>query len=205
MRRFFLLIVIAGAVLRIGYPWYVSNFTGEAIEERLFYQRGGAWNAITSSLAKDAFPVGLKVKLVVDAPDNRLSQSGDFVLKIRGPGGMSSSEILTFVHLPTDSSGAGAPVQTLWQSATTLQNAGGGDYSFELRALPGGALSVKSASLQLDSGVTIHNGQILLIGAILMGFGGMGFVFTSLGASRKRRLGNGAPPASRWGRDGSDK
>ena len=203
MRAFFLLLLIAGSLLRIGYPWYVSNFTGETLAELEFFQRGSGWKPVQVELEKDLFPVGLKVRLLVDVPSERLSITGRFALKVRGPGAISYRETLEFQLQPVGDGAADGTFQELWQDATALQFVANKPYIIELESLDKNPLSVKSAELRLVANIGAYDGQLLLIGAVMMGIGGIGFVLISL-RKRRRRSGKGKSEVTHWGRDSKD-
>jgi hypothetical protein len=199
VRAFFLLLLISGSLLRIGYPWYVGNFTGETLAELEFFQRGSGWKQVKVELEKNLFPVGLKVRLLVDAPSERLSETGRFALKVRGPGAISYREILEFQLQPVGDGDADGTFQQLWQGATALQFVANEPYIIELEPLGKNPLSVKSAELRLIANIGAYDGQLLLIGTVMMGIGGIGFMIISL---RRRRKGNkGKPEVTHWGRD----
>jgi len=200
VRAFFLLLLISGSLLRIGYPWYVSNFTGETLAELEFFQRGSGWKPVKVELEKDMFPVGLKVRLMVDAPSERLSETGRFALKVRGPGAVSYREILEFQLAPVGDGALEGTMQELWQSATALQFVANEPYVIELESLGKNPLSVKSAELRLIANIGAYDGQILIVGAVMMGIGGIGFVMFSL-RNRRRKVEKGGIKKPKWGRD----
>jgi len=199
MRLLFLLIMIAGSLLRFGYPLYISNFSGEKQPEQVFFQRGTPWTVVKTRLEQDNFPVGVKVRLLVDAPSDRLSYSGGFVLKVRGPGNLSFSDILDFELKPVGDGDVNGAEQELWQTATTLQFIQNGPYFFALAPLANNPLSVRFAFLQLTTNVGTYDARLLLAGAAMMAVGGIGFVWMSLRARRQNRD-NGNSTKSRWGR-----
>ena len=202
MRIFFLLLLISGSLLRIGYPWYVSNFTGETLAELEFFQRGTGWKPVKVELEKDLFPVGLKVRMMVDASSERLSVTGRFALKVRGPGAISYREILEFQLQPVGDGALAGTFEELWQNATTLQFVANEPYIIELEPLGKNPLSVVSAELRLIANIGAYDGQLLLIGTVMMGIGGIGFIIISL---RRRRKGNkGKSKVTKWGRDSKD-
>ena len=200
MRKFFLLLLISGSLLRIGYPWYVSNFTGETLAELEFFQRGTGWKPVIVELENDMFPVGLKVRLMVDAPSERLSETGRFALKVRGPGAVSYREILEFQLQPVGDGAVDGTFQELWQDATALQFVANEPYIIELELLGKNPLSVKSAELRLIANIGAYDGQILVVGAVMMGIGGIGFVLISL-RNRRRKGEKGEVEKHKWGRD----
>ena len=202
MRRFILIMMlIVGALLGIGFPWYVSNFTGEPLAKLVFYQRGGTWKPVKVQLEKKLFPVGLKVHLLIDAPSDRLSETGRFALKVRGPNGLSYRDILEFSINPVGDGDANGTVQDIWRFADTLQFVANEPYVFELETLGKNPLSVKLAELHLTATIGTYDTKILPVGATLMGVGGFGLLLSFLagrGKSRKQKK----PRARRfrWGR-----
>ncbi len=201
MRKFFLLLLISGSLLRIGYPWYVNNFTGETLAELEFFQRGTGWKPVQIELEKDLFPVGLKVRLMVDAPSERLSVTGRFALKVRSPGAISYREILEFQLAPVGDDALEGTMQELWQDATALQFVANEPYVIELESLGKNPLSVKSAELRMIANIGAYDGQILILGAAIMGIGGIGFVIISLRNRRRKSGKNDGIENSKWGRD----
>lgn len=201
MRLLFLLLLIAGSLLRIGYPWYVSNFTGETLAELSFFERGTGWQPVEVQFEKDMFPLGLKVRLLVDAPSEKLSETGRFSLKVRGPGAVSYRDVLEFSLKPVgDGDGT---FYELWQDATTLQYVADQPYTIVLEPLGKNPLSIQSAELRLTANIGSYDGQLLTIGAAMMGIGGVGFVLITL-RGRRRKKGGHKP---HWGRaeiDGND-
>ncbi len=49
MRFLFLLILLAGVGLGVGYPWYVNNFSGQELGTYRVYERGTASSRSRSS------------------------------------------------------------------------------------------------------------------------------------------------------------
>ncbi len=202
MRGFFLAIIIIGALLRLGYPLYISNFTGEKLAELALYQRGGAWVPVKTQFEREMFPVGVKVRIKVDAPSDRLATSGSFILKVRGPGSANFTDILDFSLQPVGDGNVDGAMQELWQTATTLKYAGEQPYFFAMAPRANNPLSVQSAHLQLTANIGTYDSRVLLAGTGMMALGGIGFVLMSLrnrDRTRQKEEGGGSSK-SRWGR-----
>ncbi len=196
MRRIFLLLLLTGSLLGIGYPWYVSNFTGEKLTKLVLFERGKSWKPVQVELDELLFPVGVKVRLVVDAPSEKLSETGRFSLKVRGPRGLSYREILEFSLKPVGDGAVDGTTQELWQFADNLQFIASKPYVFALETLGKNPLSIKSAELHLTANIGEYDAKLLPVATVLMGVGGFGFVLLMLRGWRRKRAGN----KPRWGR-----
>lgn len=204
MRRFLLLMMlIAGLLLGIGYPWYVTNFTGVSLGKLEFYHRGGSWKPVEVQFDKKLSPVGLKVLLQVDAPSEKLSETGRFSLKVRGPEGLSYREILEFSLKPVGDGNVGGTVQDLWQFADALIFLGDEPYVIELETIGKNPLSIKLAELHLTANIGSYDKNALPVGAGLMGVGGLGLLLSFLaGGGKNRKAPKSQTGKSQWGRQG---
>lgn len=67
MRAIFLVILLAGLGAGFGYPWYVNNFSGREIGSWRVYERGGAFQPVTVTLASSDAPVRVLVDMTAVA------------------------------------------------------------------------------------------------------------------------------------------
>ena len=63
MRFIFLLILLAGAAVGVGYPWYVNSFSGDLIGSWRAYDRASGFRTFDAPLAEADAPVRVLVDL----------------------------------------------------------------------------------------------------------------------------------------------
>ena len=63
MRFIFLLLLLAGAVLGVGYPWYVSNFSGAEIGTWRVYDSASGFRSVDVTLAAVDAPLRVLVDM----------------------------------------------------------------------------------------------------------------------------------------------
>ena len=67
MRTIFLVILLAGAAMGFGYPWYVTNFSGDEMGTWRVSD-GGAFRPVTVALSSADEPVRVLVDMTAVAP-----------------------------------------------------------------------------------------------------------------------------------------
>lgn len=197
MRFFFLLMLLVGAALGIGYPFVIQNFSGKEIGSWRVYERGSGFHPIETRLLAADMPIRVLVDMTsIGAP--RLSNERTVLTITAATGGRTVlAETMNFVD--------SAPRPDSPQSGERMYSDDGGvisdvdDGSFVFTVGPGDAegIEMKSVDLILHADAASYDERAQPIGFTLMGIGFIGFVLAL------RRGGHPPNPNSqppRWGR-----
>ena len=189
MRVLFLLILIAGAALGIGYPLASANFAGGDIGAWRVYDRDKGFRPFEARLTSSDAPVTVLVDLTSHGP-NRL-------FGIAGKGRIVLAKTLSFAHSPVREASPQHPDRIYSEEAGTIADIEDGAYRFVVG--PGDAEGVRMVSVDvvLSRGAAIDR-RAQPLGFSLMAIGFIGMVL----AFRRGRLDNpnSQPKRPRWGR-----
>ncbi len=197
MRFFFLLILIAGIALGIGYPWVVQNFTGDEIATWRIYERGGTFEPVEVTLAPDDAPV----RVIVDMTSiGRFYPSGSqTVLTLTAATGGTTvmAEKLTFMHqTPREDSPQAA--DTIYRdSPGVISPQNETAYRFVVGRGDADSIGIRTVDLILRRRAMTFDERAQPAGFTLMGLGFIGMVI-ALVRRRKSNAANGSGP--KWGR-----
>lgn len=201
MRFFFLLMLLVGAALGIGYPFVIQNFSGKEIGSWRVYERGSGFRPVETKLSAADVPVRVLVDMTsIGAP--RLSNERTVLTITAATGGRTVlAKTLNFVD--------SAPRPDSPQSGERVFRDDGGvisdvsDRPIVFTVGPGDAegIDMKSVDLVLRAGAASYDERAQPIGFTLMGIGFIGFVLALLRGSHPPNP-NSQPPPPRWGRGG---
>lgn len=197
MRLIFLLALIAGIALGIGYPWAVSNFSGEEIGKWRAYERGGQFETVTVNLGPEDAPV----RVLVDMTSiGRFYTSGSQTLltvTATTSGRTVLAEALSFVHHSPREDSPQASDAIYRDSPGVIESQERADYVFTLGPGDADDIEIRSVELILRRNAIEFDARAQPAGFTLMGLGFIGLV-ASVMRRRRARKNEGSGP--RWGR-----
>ncbi|RST85896.1 hypothetical protein EJC49_13255 [Aquibium carbonis] len=201
MRFFFLVVLLAGLALGIGYPLAVSNVSGYEIGTFTLLDGDGERSAEVAIAPSEA-PVRIRIAMQVaerfvptrDVPVLRMT--------VRTGDQMILEQAVTFDGVDPEAGPAGSFLYK--DDVATIDPVDGGDnYVFSVtRTVGGGNLSPSRVELVLNAGAFDLHPRAVPIGYILIMTGFVGFIAM---VRRRRRLDRANPPPPRWGRGDREK
>lgn len=203
MRKFFLLLILAGIALDFIYPWAVRNFSGEELGTWHAYQ-DGRLKPVTVSLKAGTGPVRVFVDLTTNA--DRIDAFDRTVLTLTAASGNRTmlAKRLSFSGNPTPRETSPQLTDKIFRDEAGLLDVGeAGTYVFTLGLGDADKIQIKAVDLVLRSGAAIPDARVRQAGFGLIGVGALGLILAirfgkSRGAAKPE-----TPPKPRWGRGGS--
>lgn len=201
MRFFFLVVLLAGLALGIGYPLAVRHVPGYEIGVFPLLDGEGYRTADVSLAPADA-PV--RVRLVMQVA-GRLAPSTDrsvLRLSVTTGGQPVFEQSVTFAGAEPQGGPGGSLLYE--DDLATIDPVNGDDrYVFAIEpTVGGGDVSPSRVDLILNAGAFDLDPRAVPVGYVLIVVGFVGFVAM---ARRRRRLNRQNPPPPRWGRGPADK
>lgn len=202
MRAIFLVILVAGLGAGFGYPWYVNNFSGREIGTWRAYERGGAFQPVTVTLAAADAPVRVLVDMTAVAPPE-FAQSATALTITASVGNRTVlAEPLTFRESKPQERSPQLREKVYRDEAGLISDVQAGDYVFVVGRGDAEDIQIRSVDLVLRAGAAAIDPRLPPIGYALAAMGFVGFVVASRRRKKSRRQdaqpGPEAPP--RWGR-----
>lgn len=200
MRFFFLVVLLAGLALGIGYPLAVRHVPGYEIGVFPLID-GDAYRSADVSIAPSEAPV--RVRLVMQVAE-RLVPSADrpvFRMIVTTAEQPVFEQSVTFAGVEPQ---AGTEASFLYEDdLATIDPVNGDDrYVFTLEpTVGGGDVSPSRVDLILNAGAFDLDPRAVPVGYVLIVVGFVGFVAM---ARRRRKLNRQNPPPPRWGRGPED-
>jgi hypothetical protein len=201
MRFFFLVVLLAGLALGIGYPLAVSNVSGYEIGTFSLLDSGGERTA-EIAIAPSEAPVRVRIAMQVAERFVPMRDTPVLRMTVRTGEHMILEQSVTFADTePTAGAGGGFVYEV---DVATIDPVDGDDnYIFSVvRTVGGGDISPSRVDLILNAGAFDLHPRAVPIGYILIMTGFVGFVAM---VRRRRRLDRANPPPPRWGRVDRDK
>lgn len=203
MRFVFLLVLLAGAAVGIGYPWYVNNFSGREIGNWRAYDHATGFRTFEANLTSADAPVRVLVDMTtLGAPTFDDTRT---VLTITAASGSRTvlADTLSFSNAVRRETSPQATEKTFRVDAGVIQAVTPGPYTFTLGQGDADGIDMRSVDVVLRSDAAMLDPRAQPLGFTLMAIGFIGLVV----AFRRRRRGdpprnpNSQPPPPRWGRD----
>ncbi|BCH33797.1 hypothetical protein MesoLjLc_57270 [Mesorhizobium sp. L-8-10] len=199
MRFFFLLMLLAGAVLGIGYPFVIQNFSGKEIGSWRVYERGSGFHSIETKLSAADVPVRVLVDMTsIGAP--RLTNERTVLTITAATGGRTVlAETLNFVDAAPRADSPQSGERVYRDDGGVISDASDGPYVFTVGPGDAEGIEMKSVDLILRAGAASYDERAQPLGFALMGIGFIGFVLALRRGGHPPNP-NSQPPRSRWGR-----
>lgn len=202
MRFVFLLILLAGAAIGVGYPWYVNSFSGTEIGTWRVYDRQSGFTAIEARLSEADAPVRVLVDLTtLGAP--RFDQSRSVLTVTAATGGKTVlADTLSFQNAVRRETSPQATDTILRADAGLIQSVTTGFYTFTVGQGDADDIDIRAVDIVLRSDAALLDPRAQPLGFVLIGVGFIGMV-----VARGRKRGDppsgpsAGPPAPRWGRE----
>ncbi|WP_274629401.1 hypothetical protein [Arvimicrobium flavum] len=207
MRFVFLLVLLSGAAVGVGYPWYVHNFSGDLIGTWRAYDRASGFRSFDAPLAEADAPVRVLVDLT--ALGTPTFEQDRTVLTITAATGGRTviADTLSFHNSASPREVSPQTSDKIFRAeAGLIDPVAPGIYTFTLGPGDADAINMRSVDVVLRSDAAMLDPRAQPLGFALMAVGFIGLV----AASRRRRGGppqnpNSQPPPPRWGRNAGDR
>lgn len=199
MRVLFLLILIAGVLIGIGYPFAIQNFSGREIGRFPVYDRASGFRPVETDLSASDAP--LRVLVDMTSIGNLVLNGAQTALTLTASTGGRTvlASALTFAHQEPRSDNPQTGGIIYRDDAGTIASIDDGTYRFVVG--PGDADSIEMRSVQL---VLRAGGLPIDARAVPVGYGLMavGFIGLVLALRRRSRTppADDLPPPPKWGR-----
>lgn len=198
LRFFFLLLILAGAALGIGYPWAASNVAGYEIGTWRAFERYADFMPVEVNIAPSEATVSITVDLrATGALDRRAGEPILFMEATSEDGAPVISAALDFADAEARTINPQSGETAYRAGAATLAFVDRDRYRFELRPAEGIAAKLDSVDLILNAGAFDLDPRAIPAGFIMIAVGVVGFAASLF---RRRRENPNSQPPPRWGR-----
>lgn len=206
MRSFFLLILLAGVALGVGYPWYVNNFSGRELGTHRVYERQTGFRPVQVNLKSSDAPVRVLVDLTaIGSP--RFSGDRTVLTLTAATGGRTVlADTLTFANSQPRQNTPQVPDRIFRADSEPITDVTDGAYTFTVGQGDAEDIDMRAVDLTLRAGAGLVDARAQPVGISLMAIGVIGLVL----AIRRGRSATGnpnsqPPPGPRWGRGPSQR
>ena len=199
MRFFFLIILLAGLALGIGYPWTVANFSGTELERRTVYTRGEGFIPTTVGMSADDAPVRVMVDMTSIGAMTLSGERTVLTLTATVKNHTVLANTLTFAHQEPRPDNPQAGGMIYRDEAGVIDPVEDGDYVFVVGPGDADGIEMRSAELVLRRDAGSIDERYIPVGYVLMAVGFIGLVL-SLTRGRRRDEPPAGPPPPKWGR-----
>lgn len=202
MRFIFLLLLLAGAVLGVGYPWYVSNFSGAEIGTWRVYDAASGFRSVDVTLAAVDAPLRVLVDMTTLGAPTFDDTKTVLTITAASAGRTVLADTLTF-HNAVRREVSPQGRDTIFRAeAGVIQAVTPGSYTFTVGQGDADGIDMRYVDIVLRSDAALLDSRAQPLGFALIGVGFLGLI-----ASRRRKRGdppsnpNSQPPPPRWGRE----
>lgn len=197
MRLFLLLLLIVGVLLGVGYPWVVTNFSGEEIGSWRVYDRPGPYKPVTVNLKQGDAPVRAFVDM--QPLRNFIPAEGRTALTAVVTRQGKDVLVTTLSYADARATNKGSPQgpQVYRDSIGDIDMIEDGDFTVTIGPGDYDGLEVAQVDLVLRRGVVAIDWRIASGGIALVVISIVGLI--RLRRSRKAQA-NEIPPTPKWGR-----
>lgn len=200
MRIIFLLILVAGLMLGIGYPFAVQNFSGREIGRYEVYDRAGGFRPVSVNL--DASDAPLRVLVDMTSIGNLTMSGARTVLTLNAStnGRSVLSQTLTFAHQEPRNDSPQSGGMAYRDTAGVIDPVQNGDYLFAIGPGDMQKIEMRKVELVLRAGGMEIDRRVAPVGYVLMAIGFIGFVLALRGRRERTIDRDAGPPPPKWGR-----
>lgn len=202
MRFIFLLLLLAGAALGVGYPWYVSNFSGAEIGTWRVYDAASGFRSVDVTLAAVDAPLRVLVDMTTLGAPTFDDTKTVLTITAASAGRTVLADTLTF-HNAVRREVSPQGRDTIFRAeAGVIQAVTPGSYTFTVGQGDADGIDMRYVDIVLRSDAALLDSRAQPLGFALIGVGFLGLI-----ASRRRKRGdppsnpNSQPPPPRWGRE----
>jgi hypothetical protein len=196
MRFVFLILLLIGVMLGIGYPWAVWNFSGEEIGSWRVFDRPGPYNPVTVRLTAADAPVRAFVDM--QPLRNFVPSIGRSALTAVVTRQDKDVLVATLTYENTRAANKGSPQgpQVFRDSISDIDPVEDGNYTFTIGPGDIDGLEVAQVDLILRRGAAAVDWRAMPAGIALVAISIVGLVRLR----RRRAPANSAPHPPKWGR-----
>lgn len=197
MRILFLIVLIAGLLLGIVYPWAVSNGSGYEFGRFPVYDRESGFRSVTVRLSPEEAPIRVLVDMTSIGAMTLSGETTVLTLTAATGGRTVLNSTLTFAHQEprNDSPQAGGLIYR--DVAGLIMEPENADYVFTLGLGGRDDIEIRSVELELRASAIEYDPRVVPVGYMLMVIGVVGFV---LAFRRRRTSAVRKPEPPKWGR-----
>ena len=204
MRIIFLLILLAGIGVGIGYPWAVGNFPGRELGSWQVYDQGGQFQPVDIALKAADAPVRVLFDLTTQGAPALSPQKTILTITASTAGRTVLAQTLSFSESPARETSPQSSQRTYRDDAGLIADVEDGQYRFVVGPGDAEEIGMEAVDMVLLGGARSQDPRAQPLGFSLMAVGFIGLVLTL----RRRRNDppdnpNSQPPRPRWGRDAS--
>jgi hypothetical protein len=201
MRLLFLLIFLIGAVIGIGYPYVIRNFSGHEIGTWRVYDSVGGFRPIQATLGATDAPVRVLVDVTSSAAP-QVAENAAILTITAAAGGRTALAKTIGLAGATVRDDTPQTVEKIYRiDAGAIAEVEDGVHTFTLGPGDAEGIDMESVDLILLAGAGAYDQRAQPLGFSLMAIGFIGFVL-ALRRGRPERNPNSQPPKPRWGRGG---
>ncbi len=198
MRFLCVLLILAGAALGFGYPWYMYNMSGAEIGNFRIYQRGGQFKPVDVVLSADQAPVRVFVDMVPLQGYYPSQARTMLTLTASTAGRTVLAASLNYISSTEESKNLQNADKVFRDTAGDIIAIASGSYHFIVGEGDVEGLSLKTVNLVLRSNAQAADWRAMPAGIGMFALGIFGLVAAS---RRKRRLAAEEVAKPKWGRD----
>lgn len=200
MRFVFLLILLAGLALGIGYPWAVQNVSGYEIGTYRVYDRPGGFRPAEASIAPSEAPVRVLVDMVSQGSYRPIPGRTALTVTVATGGRTVLAETVTFADTQGQQDSPQGQRFVYRDEAGMIREISG-DGRYAITVGPGDAddIDLDTVDVILQAGAFDLDPRAVPAGYIMMAVGFIGFV-AALRRKRRGKAEASPPPPPKWGR-----
>lgn len=198
LRIFFLLLILAGGALGIGYPWAIAKLPDTGIGKWPVYERATGFAPAEAALTPSQAPVLMSVELMTHGPLARGDRGPVLTVTVDTRGRTLIAQTLDFEDVVPSVVNPQAGQHLYRKQFARIDPPEGDRYLFTFGPGVAAEEQLVSADLVLVSGASALDPRAIPAGYVLMALGLVGLI----ASFRRRRPGNpnSSPPPPRWGR-----
>lgn len=200
MRFLCILLILSGAALGFGYPWYMYNMSGSEIGNFRVYQRGGNFKPVDVVLSESQAPVRVFVDMIPLQGYYPSQARTMLTLTASTEGRTVLASSLNYVSSTEESKNLQNSDKVFRDIAGDIMTVEPGQYRFVVGEGDVEGLSLKTVDLVLRSNAVAADLRAMPAGIALAALG----IFGLIAAGRRaRRLAAEEAAKPKWGRDAS--
>jgi hypothetical protein len=200
MRFLFLVVLLAGILAGLAYPWMVSGSEGSEIGSfRVFDAAGGFSPAVVRLSTADA-PIGILSEVTAGREMDTSATAPHLTLSVASGGRTVLEQTLSLAASTPRQVSPQSPARIYRQEAGIIAAVEDGDHTFTAAFDGGDASGVKSIDIVLRSMPASIDPRVQPVGFALMAIGFVGLVLSLRRGGKAPANPNSRPP--KWGRGG---
>ncbi|MGH6861628.1 MAG: hypothetical protein ACRECY_15345 [Phyllobacterium sp.] len=197
MRLVFIVFLLAGIGLGIGYPWAILHFSGEEIGSWRIHERGGPYKAVTIALRAEDAPIRAFVDMQTLGNFTPTVARTALTAVVTRNGRDVLVETLSYAGSKVTNRGSPQGPRVYRDSIGDIDGVESGAYVFTIGPGDIDGLQVARVDLVLRKGAKNFDRRVVAAGIALLATGLFGLVFLR---RRRKAAARAAPQPPRWGR-----